>query len=34
MAAEHDFNWPCGNDKANVATVATMDILKALVLQN
>nr|MBS3719744.1 hypothetical protein [Delftia sp. PE138] len=34
MAAEHDFNWPCGNEKANVATAATMDILKALVLQN
>src|SRR2546427_797518 len=34
MAAEHDFNWPFGNEEADAATVATMDILKALVLQN
>lgn len=34
MAAEHDFDWPCGNEKADAATVATMDILKALVLCN
>ncbi|WP_312841421.1 type VI immunity family protein [Delftia tsuruhatensis] len=34
MAAEHDFDWPWSNEKVDAATVATVDILKALVLRN